>query len=75
MFPLVSTSEGQFCVRKRELKPFTKSHTAGWSQTSCWWKVDVAILIGFKERPPTPDGERELGKKCEAVPTAAPGML
>ena len=40
--PFVCPSEGQFCVGNRELKPFTRGHTAGWSQTSCWWKMDMA---------------------------------
>lgn len=48
---------------ERELKPFTQGYTAGWSQTLCWWEVDMSELLGFKEHPPTPSGERELGKK------------
>lgn len=64
----------EFCVCNRELKPFTQSYTEGWSQTLYWWKVDMLVLLGFKEHPPTPSEERELGKRQQIVLSSAPTM-
>lgn len=53
----------EFCIRNRELEPFTQGCTAGWNPTSCWWKAEISVLMGFKKPLPAPSGERERARE------------